>query len=140
MNTLLKYGWIRVLLFLGAFSFAVSAGCSSKALKGRTFANGSDKVVLKTALIKSESVLENIDEQAFGHFTNGVIAEQAGDNYAAPREYRKALLRYPDSYDIRFSLADVQYLMHQFDIALAMLNTITHNKVAQNNLTGIVYW
>jgi len=139
MNTLLKYGWIRVLLLLGAFSFSISAGCSSKALKGRTFVTSSDKVVLKTALIKSESVLENIDEQAFGHFTNGVIAEQAGDNYAASREYRKALLRYPDSYEIRFSLANVQYRMQQFDIALKTLNTITQNKVELNNLRGICY-
>lgn len=139
MNMLFKYGWIRVLLLIGAFSFLISAGCSSKALKERTLAANSDKAELKTALIKSESVLENIDEQAFRHFTNGVIAEQAGDHFSASKEYRKALNRYPDSYEIRFSLANVQYRMQQFEIALKTLETITQNRVELNNLRGICY-
>ena len=139
MNMLFKYGWVKVLLLLVAFSFLISAGCSSKAFKERTLASSSGKTELKTALIKSESVLENIDEQAFHHFTNGVIAEQAGDNYSASKEYRKALNRYPDSYEIRFSLANVQSRMQQFKVALKTLETITLNSVELNNLRGICY-
>jgi len=82
---------------------------------------------------------DKLDWRAYDSFVNGVIAEQARDYYNASRFYSEALQKYPDSYEIRISLADVLFRMQKFDEALRILGPIQPEDINVYALRAICF-
>ncbi|MGH8015620.1 MAG: tetratricopeptide repeat protein, partial [Candidatus Zixiibacteriota bacterium] len=85
------------------------------------------------------STIDKLDSKAYDNYVNGVIAEQARDYLSAAKFYNAALQRYPDSYEIRLSLAEVYYRLQRFRDALKTLNSITPADIDVYSLRAICY-
>jgi len=94
---------------------------------------------LKTLVIETKSTKEKLDKKAYENYVNGVIAEQARDFHSASQFYNAALQKYPDSYEIRFSLAEVYYRIQKFQDALQVLKPIKPEDVDVYSLRGVCY-
>jgi|GEM_PF-401747 len=94
---------------------------------------------MSTDTIQLVSSDYKINEVAFYHFSNAAIFESAGLLYQAAENYRKALKYYPDSYEIRFSLAEILYRMQHFDDALMALVSIKPEDSPAWMLRGAIF-
>ncbi len=94
---------------------------------------------LTADLIPLVSDKQKIDRTAFQYFVNGNLYELLGDSYRAAESYRKALQVYPDSYEIRYSLATNLHRMQDFQGVLAALDGIDPEDFEVLSLRGNVY-
>ena len=94
---------------------------------------------LKMLVIESKTSKERIDKKAYEDYVNGVIAEQVNDYLGASQFFNSALLKYPESYEIRFSLAEVYYRMQKFQDVLQILEPINPENVDVYSLRGVCY-
>ncbi len=83
---------------------------------------------------------EKIDPNAYRFYTDAIIFEAAGEIYPATESYRRALQFYPNSYEIRYSLAENLYRMQKFDDALTILSQIKPEDGDVWELRGINYY
>jgi len=94
---------------------------------------------LKTLVIETKSAKEKLDKKAYENYVNGVIAEQVKDYQSAAQFYNSALLKYPESYEIRISLAEVYYRMQKFQDVLQILEPIKPENVDVYSLRGVCF-
>ncbi len=104
-------------------AIGIMGGCSSTVVKHEIKAEGWNQKTNKP--IELEPVADKIDPEAFFYWSNGTIYEAAGMYYQASESYRRALAIYPDSYEIRRTLAEVLFKIQHFDDVLAVLQPIS---------------
>ncbi len=92
---------------------------------------------LKTLVIESKSAKEKLDRKAYENYVNGIIAEQAQDYQSASQFYNSALQKYPESFEIRLSLAEVYYRMQKFQDVLRTLGPIKPENVEVYSLRAV---
>lgn len=92
-----------------------------------------------TYVIESKASKEKLDWRAYDSYVNGVLAEQIRDYFNASRFYHDALQKYPDSYEIRFSLAECFFHMQKFTDAIRTLESIRPEDADVFSLRGICY-
>lgn len=94
---------------------------------------------LKTLVGERETAKEILDKKAYDSYINGIIAEQSRDYLTAAKHYYNALQKYPESYEIRFSLAEVYYRLQRFQDAIRTLDTISPEDVNVHSLRAICF-
>lgn len=94
---------------------------------------------LKTFVIQTKSSIEKLDKKAYENYVNGVIAEQARDYNSASQFYNAALQKYPESYEIRLSLAEVYYRMQKFQDVIQILEPISPEDLEVFSLRAVCY-
>jgi tetratricopeptide (TPR) repeat protein len=67
---------------------------------------------------------QNIDPIAFEHFLSAMMYEEKNDNQKAADLYFLALNYHPESYEIRYSLASVNYKLGKYPLVLDALKNI----------------
>ncbi|MFH2050145.1 MAG: tetratricopeptide repeat protein [bacterium] len=90
-------------------------------------------------IIRLSPAAELIDPNAYRFYSDAIIYEAAGATYLASESYRKALQFYPDSYEIRCSLAENLFRLQHFDDALTILSTASPEDGRVWELRGINY-
>ena len=114
------------LLALTIFATMIS-GCGAPAVSQPTDELLRDPSAVRTRpadpIILSTDA-SRIHPEAFEHYVNGNLYESLGNAYRASESYRQALRYYPDSYEIRFSLAENLFRMQRLDDALNVLGPI----------------
>lgn len=100
-------------------------GCSSKTVKRQIREVKVDPRQLHAEPVGLSPLEEKIHPQAFHYFVNAAIYEQMGNPYLAATNYQKALRFYPESYEIRFSLAKHLYRLQKFEDGLVVLSQIS---------------
>lgn len=106
------------------------SGCASQAVKEDVVTRSETKSSdLKTAVIplKKSNVYSNdtlIDVRAFEYFSNAVLLEGIGELPKAAEQYKQALQIYPNSYVIRFSLAEIYYQLRLYSNVIELLDII----------------
>lgn len=118
------------LILIGLVMFS---GCTSKIVRHES------PEVRPRAAVRLAPVSEKINKTAFHLYSNAVVFEAAGFFYQASENYRQALTYYPDSYQIRFSLAQSLHRLQHFDDALMALNPIDPEDLRVWMLRGSVY-
>jgi len=113
----------RLTIFLLLLTFLI-IGCSSKAVKRQIVEVKAHPGQLHAQPVPLSPLEEKIDPRAFHFFVNATLYEQMGNAYLAALNYRKALQSYPDSYEIRFSLAENLYRLQKYEDGLAILAEI----------------
>ncbi len=113
-------------------------GCSAKLVK-REVASISLPVESEKKIIHLSPVAELIDPNAYRFYSDAIIYEAAGETYLAAESYRRALQFYPDSYEIRCSLAENLFRLQHFDDALTILSTASPEDGKVWELRGINY-
>lgn len=131
MRSKIFFIFILLLIFSG---FA----CSSKIVK-RNVASITLPGESIEKIIHLSPIEELIDPNAYRFYSEAIIYEAAGEIYLASESYRKALQFYPNSYEIRYSLAENLYRMQHFDDALTILSTAAPEDSKIWELRGITY-
>lgn len=88
---------------------------------------------------KTKTNQKLLDQKAFEYYISGVLAEETKDYYSASQFYNAALQKYPDSYEIRFSLAEVYYRMQKFLEVLQVLKPISPQDINVLSLRAVCY-
>ncbi|MDF1545071.1 MAG: tetratricopeptide repeat protein [bacterium] len=127
-----------IILILG-LTLALVSSCSRTAVKNQTAAIGPEGHQLKTVVLPRPQEAERLDPRAFNEFVNGTLYEQVGDLPNAARSYANALQIYPNSYEIRYSLAMVLYRQQLFPDALEVLSHIDPEDAAVYEIRGGCY-
>lgn len=99
------------------------AGCSSTMVKNKNLTTNNESKPTKTTITKSTEIRMN--PLAFNYYVNGVLYETLSNIPAAAESYKKALQFYPNSYQIRYSLAQTYYKMKRFRDVLDLLDVIS---------------
>ncbi|HEX2896436.1 MAG TPA: tetratricopeptide repeat protein [candidate division Zixibacteria bacterium] len=94
---------------------------------------------IKVAVIPNQTSIEKLDWKAYDSYVNGMLAEQIRDYFNAARFYKDALQKYPESYEIRISLAECYFRMQKFADAIKTLEPIDPEDVDVFSLRGICY-
>ncbi len=132
-SNMLKIVFKALLLFLLA-----SAVCSQATKQTKTMTGQNSNGII-TYVIDSESTKEKLDKKAYENYINGVIAEQVHDYFNASKFYNEALQKYPESFEIRLSLAECYYRMQKFHEAIKTLEPIYPENLDVYSLRGICY-
>lgn len=115
----------RTTLLLSILMLLSVVSCSSKTVKTKNLIEiRTEHANLKIATIKLNKKDDIIDKRAFNYYVNGNIYEELGDLYSAWKSYKNALQIYPNSYQIRYSLASVFFNLKQFGDAIEVLEFI----------------
>jgi len=122
-----------LLLFIADAAFSREV---SKPAAQETIQKGDD---ITTFVIETKSTKEKLDWRAYENYVNGVISEQMKDYFNAARFYNDALQKYPESYEIRLSLAECYFRMQKFNDALKSLESISPEDVEVYSLRGLCY-
>lgn len=118
----------------------VLAGCSSKAVKREIVEVKAEQPPLKAAVIeKAEDNSSSIDYRAYNDYVNGLIYESLGDFNRAVTSYRSALRFHPESYQLRFSLAESYLRLKMYDQAIVALDGIQPVDADVYMLRGMSY-
>ncbi len=88
---------------------------------------------------KTKTNQKLLDQKAFEYYVSGVLAEETKDYYSASQFYNAALQKYPDSYEIRFSLAEVYYRMQKFSEVLQVLKPISPQDINVLSLRAVCF-
>ena len=94
---------------------------------------------IKVAVLPNQTTIEKLDWKAYDSFVNGMLAEQVRDYINAARFYKDALEKYPESFEIRYSLAECYFRLQKFTDALKTLEAIYPEDVDVFSLRGICY-
>lgn len=137
MNPSIKNKYLSIFPFV--FAAAIITGCAGKSINKPGAEDHSANNKVNTVMQKTDSVLERMDARAYENFVNAVIAEQVKDYFTASRFYSAALHKYPDSYEIRYSLSNMYYRMQRFNDALETLKPISPITTEVNALRAICY-
>lgn len=101
------------------------AGCSSPAVKRGAAPEATAKpAVLKGKSPKVSAAEETIDPRAYHYYVNGLLYDAIGNFPKAASSFNSALKFHPDSYEIRFSLAEAYYNLRRYDQAVTALRDI----------------
>lgn len=73
---------------------------------------------------KSDNVQPFIQYHAYEYFSNAMILDQLGDFASATKMLTKALQYYPNSYEIRYALAEDMFKLKRFQDVLTVLDVI----------------
>lgn len=123
---------------LACAGLALLAGCAAKPIHSGTVEERppvpDPEFAADTIVLRDESY--RISPIAFDYYINGTIYEAIGNPYRAAEQYRKALKFYPDSYRIRFALAENLYNMQRIQDALSILKPIDPEDAAVWELRG----
>lgn len=128
----------RLVLFTSLLVFLV-VGCSSKAVKRQVVEVKAERRQPRAQPAPLASSADKIDPRAFYYFVNATFYELEGNNYLAAVNHRKALQFYPDSYQIRRSLAENLYRIQKFQDALAALKEISPEDSDVHGLRASLY-
>ncbi len=131
-----------LLLIILSISFT---GCSKKTIKGSLIGVPTKTPTIKTADIENKSTFnddfENISPYVYRHYVMALLleSEDPPDIPAAAEHYKIALKSYPNSYQLRYSLAKSYMSMRLFPETLELLSEIqpVDKKVLQ--LRGMSY-
>ncbi|MFQ6008273.1 MAG: tetratricopeptide repeat protein [Candidatus Zixiibacteriota bacterium] len=99
-------------------------GCSSKAVRQPAVNAETRQRRTPAATVHLVPLSERIDPRAYMFYVNATLYEQLGDPFQAVFNYRQALRFYPDSYPIRYALAENLYRIQKFRDALNVLAEI----------------
>jgi tetratricopeptide (TPR) repeat protein len=114
-------------------------GCSSKALKQPAASAETGHRRTPAATEHLAPLSEKIDPRAYMFYVNATIYEQLGDPYQAALNYRQALQSYPDSYPIRYALAENLYRIQKFRDGLDVLEEISPQDADVYELKAALY-
>ena len=114
-------------------------GCSSKTVKRQIREVKADPWQLHAEPVPLSPLKDKIHPQAFHYFVNAALYEQMGNSYQAAMNYQKALRFYPESYEIRFSLAKHLYKLQKFEDGLAVLSQISPEDTDVYDLRARLY-
>ena len=114
----------KLAIFTPLLVFLV-VGCSSKAVKRQIREVKAELRQLHAEPVPLSPLKDKIHPQAFHFFVNATLYEQMGNPYLAAMNYQKALRFYPESYEIRLSLAKHLYKLQKFEDGLAVLSQIS---------------
>ena len=118
---------------------AIIVGCSSKAVR-QPAANPETGQRRTPAVTEHLAPLsERIDPRAYIFYVNATLYEQLGDPYQASLNYRQALRIYPDSYQIRYALAENLYRIQKFRDGLDVLVEISPQDAYVYDLKAALY-
>ncbi len=118
-----KYGILLPMALLALLAYVIS-GCTSKAVKHKVMEVKPQPHGVRAEAVPLLSEDDKIDPQAFHYYTNAVLYEQMGNPYMAAINYRKALRHFPESYEIRYSLAQNLYHLQEYKEGLEVLSEI----------------
>jgi len=128
----------KLIIFTLLLAFLV-IGCASEAVKRQVTETKTKHGQLSSQSMLFASPADRIDPQAFAYYVNASLYEQMGDPYRAALNYQRALEFYPDSYPIRFSLAENLYRIQKFQDALTALEVITPKDSHVYEFRGALY-
>ncbi|MDH4156067.1 MAG: tetratricopeptide repeat protein [candidate division Zixibacteria bacterium] len=115
----------------------LTLGCAGSTVRRQTAEVKPANAEIKTyAVSRPQSKKSRINTRALEHFVNGVFFEQVGDLPAAAASYKNALQIYPDSYEIRYSMAMVYYMMRRYEDVLTILELIEPEDAQVYSLRG----
>ena len=117
----------------------IHLGCASNPVKKEMVEVQAKSPTLKTAVIElPKDEFEEINKYAYDHYVFGLILESDNppDIYGAADHYKQALQYHPNSYQIRYSLADAYFRLRQPQDALEVLSVIQPVDANVYNLKG----
>lgn len=113
-----------ILLLLGGLVFG--GGCSSKSVAEKVMEVRAEQPQLKATVLDHPPIYDRLnDSLAFNYYSNGLILDAAGNLPRAAGSYKTALKYFPESYEIRYSLANAYFRLRQYDQTLATLDSIS---------------
>lgn len=126
---------ISLLLLLAAVAMI---GCSRKSLTPAAQTVSEARPAIDTSLAQKR-ILEYIDPRAYNLYVNGLIYEEIGNLSAASEAFTDALQYHPNSYEIRYSLAEAYYQLRQYHDAVSVLDVIAPEDAEVYTLRGASY-
>ncbi len=128
----------RLTLVTPLLAFLV-IGCSSPAVKRQVVEVKAEPGQVRAQPIPLVPTHEKIDPRAFHFFVNATLYEQMGNPLLAAINYKKSLEFFPESYEIRFSLAKNLYRMEKYEDALVALAEISPVDTSVQELRAGLY-
>ena len=128
----------KLAIFTPLLVFLV-VGCSSRVVKRQIREVKAEPRQLHAEPVPLSPSEDKIHPQAFHFFVNATLYEQMGNPYLAAVNYRKALRFYPNSYEIRFSLAKHLYRLQKFKDGLDVMAEINPEDVEVWKLRAALY-
>ncbi len=115
----------------------LTLGCAKSTVHHQTGEVKPGNSELKTYVVsRPQPKKSKINTRALEHFVNGELLEQVGDLPAAAASYKNALQIYPNSYEIRYSMALVHYKMRRYQDVLTILEPIEPEDAKVYSLRG----
>ncbi len=121
------------------FALSILGGCSSPVVKREVVKPVPERRKSREQAFPLASPQDKINLRAFNHFVSASMYEQMGDYYRAALNYHNALKIYPDSYPIRFYLAENLYRMQKYEDALDVMEEISPEDSDVYRLRGLLY-
>ncbi len=103
---------------------AVISGCSSKAVKDKVLDVRTEQPRLQATVLDQENPEDNLDPYAYQHYVNGLLYEGIGNLPKAAASFKSALKYHPDSYQLRYVLAETYYRLRQYEQSIKTLDGI----------------
>ena len=117
----------------------LTAGCSSHTVTYRAIEVNPEPEKINAYAVPQKPVSFRINRTAFDYYIEGVLAEQIRDFHTAARAYGAALRIYPESYEIRLSLANAYLHLRRYQEVLSTLERIDPVTVRVLELRGNCY-
>jgi len=146
------YFTYRAIVLLLMLFLQAASGCSKQVTKQNVKEVKQSDSGLSSFVLETPSTIDKLDWRAFDNYMNGVLAEQSQDYVSAARQFNNALQKYPDSYEIRLSLAEVYFRLQRFrdalktlepispgDVDVQMLRAVSHRSLGNNNAARDAY-
>lgn len=132
-------------IFFTILLLFVFVGCASQAVKHEIVEVKKESPNLKTAVIahpqQHHEKQEDLNPYAFQHYVYALMLEndQPPDIMGAAEQYKQALQYYPNSYQIRLSLANCYYEMRKYSDVIELLEVIQPEDQFVYDLRGRSY-
>jgi len=119
----------------------IVTGCSSTAVNREASGEDVARLAVRGGASQPEAppADEAIDPRAFHYYINGLLYEGIGNYAKAAGSFKSALKYHPESYEIRFSLAEAYYNLRRYDQAVDVLKDITPADADVQLLRGASY-
>ena len=115
---------MKKLLVILLFTTYVLVGCGSTAVKKSVAEPQAEEHPIKVVVVDPTPGAFAVDANAFNYFTNGLIYAEIGDYVSAAGNFEEALKYHPESYQLRYSLAEVYYKLQRFSETALILADI----------------
>ncbi|UCE25071.1 MAG: tetratricopeptide repeat protein [Candidatus Zixiibacteriota bacterium] len=103
---------------------SIIGGCSSKAVKEKVMDVRTGQPHLDATVLEQESSEHALDPYAYQHYVNGLLYEGMGNLPKAAASFKSALKYHPDSYQLRYVLAETYYRLRQYEQSIKTLDGI----------------
>lgn len=137
MKTIYYYAFAVIIAVLAL------SGCSSKAVKHEVVEVKIPEKPLPVTVVESANILNprdyTINYHAYQYYIDGLILEEMGDYKSAEKSFKRALQYHPNSYQLRYSLAETYYNLREYHNVIELLDVIKPVDLQVLKLLGSCY-